>query len=314
MALVMLNKPEAESTSMLDPVLSKLAALRPVPAEISTSPGEVTLPKVMRAPASSTTLPAVALKALTFKSPAVALSLTPVAPVTVCDCNPPREVMALMLAVVLTRLEARIPVPAVTDRTPLAVADCRVIACPDSNVTVLLALLTFIKLMSFPAFNERAFGIDAMDKLRLPPAVMVNAPVDAEAIVVLISDRLPNVSTSKSSPADQVVPVALPPSALKFKSLPADATVAIIPKPAEATTSLLDVKLVNAMSPSASSLALPFPADTLMPLMLPRVLLRLTLAPALKFKPDMLWSEEAKISRRAETAPVFVSPPLNALA
>ena len=124
----MFNKPASESTSMLAPVLTKLAALRPVPAEISTNAGVVTLPNVMNAPASSTTLPAVVLKVLTFKSPAVAFSLTPVAPVTVCDCKPPRAVMAKMLAVLLTRLEAKIPVPAVTDRAPLAVADCKVMA------------------------------------------------------------------------------------------------------------------------------------------------------------------------------------------
>jgi hypothetical protein len=142
-------------------------------------------------------------------------------------------------------------------------------SCPDTKLTVLLVLLTFIKLMALTAVNERAFGIDAIDKLRLPPAFMVNAPVVADAIVERMSELLPKVSTSKSSPADQVVPVALPPSALKFKSRPADATVAMMPKPAKATTSLLDVKLVNAMSPSASNRALPFPADTLMPLMLP---------------------------------------------
>ena len=177
--------------------------------------------------------------------------------------------MLSILAVLLTRLEASTPVPAWTDRVPLAVADCKVILCPDSNVTVLLALLTFCKLISLPAFNESALGVEAIVKLRLPPATMVNAPVEAEAIVVRMSELAPQVTTSKSSPADQVVPVALPPSALKFKSRPADAMVAMMPKPAVATTSLLAVKLVNSISPPASSRALPLPAETLIPLIFP---------------------------------------------
>ena len=287
-AVVIFNKPAAESTSMLDPVLIRLAALSPEPAETSTSPGATKLPKVMAAPASITTLPAVVLIALTSKLPVVDLSLTPVAPVTVCACKLPSAVTASMFAVALTRLEAQIPVPAVIDNRPFALADCSVMSCPDTKLTVLLVLLTFIKLMALAAVNESAFGIDAIDKLRLPPAFMVNAPVVADAIVERMSELLPKVSTSKSSPADQVVPVALPPSALKFKSRPADATVAMMPKPAKATTSLLDVKLVKAMSPSASNRALPFPADTLMPLMLPWMLLSVALAPALKFKPSML--------------------------
>ena len=93
-----------------------------------------------------------------------------------------------------------------------------------------------------------------------------------------------------------------PALAVRETSRPALTLVMLIDEPAVVCTSLFEFNEVKAMASWAYTMALPEPAETLLPLMLSSLLM-LAMPPAVKFAPVMLPAAEMNMSRVATMLP-----------
>ena len=181
-----LSTPLTESTSMFAPVLVRLLAVRPVPAERSTQPDALAEPKSMVVPASALIAPALTVRLLMFTSPSRLLRVMPVVAVRVCALMLPARVLTVSEPVLVDAEEICTPCPAVIAMLLRAEPDNSLMPCPACSVREALPLEMLSKLMDRPALRSMAPKPEVTVMAKSPAASMVMVPADVEAVVLRI--------------------------------------------------------------------------------------------------------------------------------